>query len=72
MIVNDQQMTNIDFGVKRSKVNVTLTLQVKTVSNQKLKKPLRLEKFKVCMMIVHDQQMTPIDFGVNGQKSRTH
>jgi hypothetical protein len=33
----DQQMTHIDFGVKGSKVKVTLTLYVKMVSDQFLK-----------------------------------
>jgi hypothetical protein len=37
MIGHDQQMTTIDFGVKGSKVKVTLTLKVKTVFDQKLK-----------------------------------
>jgi hypothetical protein len=34
MIVNDQQMNPYDFGVKGSKVKVTSTLSVKTVSAQ--------------------------------------
>jgi hypothetical protein len=37
MIGHDQQMTPIDFEVKRSKVKVTLTLKVKMVSDQKLR-----------------------------------
>jgi hypothetical protein len=34
MIGHDQQMNLVDFGVKGSKVTVTLTLKVKTVSDQ--------------------------------------
>jgi hypothetical protein len=34
VIGHDQQMTPIDFGVKGSKVKVTLTLSVKMVSDQ--------------------------------------
>jgi hypothetical protein len=38
VIGHDQQMTAIDFGVKGSKVKVTLTLYVKTVPDQLTKK----------------------------------
>jgi hypothetical protein len=34
VIGHDHQMTPIDFGVKGSKVKVTLTLKAKTVSDQ--------------------------------------
>jgi hypothetical protein len=34
MIFQDKQMTPIDFGVEGLKVKVTLTLKVKTVSDQ--------------------------------------
>jgi predicted XRE-type DNA-binding protein len=67
MIVHIGYKTPIDFGVTRSKVNVTITLELKTVSEHNLSS-IRPTGFKLDRMIVHIGKKTSIDFGVTRSK----